>query len=699
VSEDIELLRLRAKAKAKAARERATQQEQSPQEPGAFGGMTGLSPRDVGGYQEPIKDEEKAFYGGAFEGVPKTVTAAAQAGYDVLTSEDKSLGDFSESYKQHRDEWNEQLNELEEKHPGAFTMGDIAGGMMLSAPVSAPAQMGKGIAGIAKAAAFNFGVSGVSGMARDDENSLKEGLFSGLVGTAVPLIPVTVAGGAQWVKDAAESMASSRAGQFINGLSGRAVKEVNTHLRKFYGLDTKVKKVSDAAKVFGKELVDEGIFDKFDDVEAVRARVMNKRMALGDEYGKMLDMISDRTAQTGNINTKLLRDDLLKLAKKKLDTGPQGRKAFEKIREELDFLVDQGDMVKVGDQMITPEVTKDWDLKRLWKWTRDIADELDYKPESGSFKEVTRASRRANNVMKELLGEVEGLIDSKARMAFGEADKAAKSSYELMKKRYANLSVAERLMTDNIDAKGTDSIMNAVRMAVNIRRGAFALGVGGVLANPAVGASLLAVDVLAHHPKSASTTIKGLDTLSKFIKANPDSEITRRLGRAVLLASGNDSFMGDAHAADEYLDDEIGMAMAQAQLGTNPLDRTNESLIDNANAISTLLREYSPEAAKSFNKAMETQDDVELEKIGAMLAGIPEAQQFIKPGQGWNGKFHTEEEKRAAEDGLDLEQDISYSQKLKLKAKIRATGEIPMKRPEPDPFMQWISNRGEEPKI
>jgi hypothetical protein len=209
---------------------------------------------------------------------------------------------------------------------------------------------------------------------------------------------------------------------------------------------------------------------------------------------------------------------------------------------------------------------------------------------------------------------------------------------------------------------------------------------------------MAATEVAAKRMSGTPGAADGYRRLAQFLQTNPESAVTSRLGRAVSLAT-MDGFFDDAQAADQYMEDEMAMALAGSQLGTNPLDRTNESLIDNANAIATLLRDYSPEAAKAFNKAMETQDDMELEKIGAMLSQIPEAQQFIAPGQGWNGKFHTEEEKRAAEDGLDLEQDISYSQKLKLKAKIRATGEIPMKRPEPDPFMQWISNRGEEPKI
>jgi hypothetical protein len=103
--------------------------------------------------------------------------------------------------------------------------------------------------------------------------------------------------------------------------------------------------------------------------------------------------------------------------------------------------------------------------------------------------------------------------------------------------------------------------------------------------------------------------------------------------------------------------------------------------------------------AIAFNEAMETQDQGALSKIGALLSEMPEAQQFIQPGKGWEGKFHSAEDKVSAMDELETASDMSYSQRLFHKAAIKKAGIIPQPVPEPDRFLEWKSNKGEEPRI
>ena len=618
------------------------------------------------------KEQEAAFEAGIVEGIPfaKDIAAGASAAVDTFADADYSVEEFKEKFEKESDDWQEQIKKSEAKYYKTFLAGDLASSTALTFVPGGAGLKGATLLGAA------------SGLSRSDDRELTDALLGGVLGFGSqkageyvqPIIGerINIAG------EKLKGIAAKMAGKFPQQLSGMSKREVYEHLGKFFGFGVDPKKtIKTASKEFGEEILEEGILKVGEGVDDTLLNVIGRKKSLIDEMDNIINAADAKVGKAPVLNTKDIYDDIIGNVERELlsdvSTAAEGR-AFKSIKRELDrLLVLDKDGVASG---------KMWKISKLNEWRKKI-DKL-----ANTMKEVkgNTAGSIAEKHLRGVARDTREIVDTAVENLLGGAEDALLGVFKKTKKRYANMLVMEKVLKREAQRVAPNSLWGGVKEAMNIRRAGFLLG---FTVDPILGGAALAVDLVVSSKKFAPSMAAGLKSLSKFVKANPDSKVAARFLRSVNIPD----------APSEFLDDELAVAMSSANLQQNPLDRTNEALINNAASIATILRDENPDLAKEFNRAMESQDEDELARIGSALAQFPDAKQYMQPGQGFNGKFYNPEEKQAALEDLNKPGETSYAQRLLHKENIKRFSKVPEIVPEEDKFLQWKSNKGQEPSI
>ena len=616
---------------------------------------------------------------GVVEAVPfaKDILSGVEAAAETFADEDYSIEEFKEKWDKNKEEWNQLIHDAEAKHPLTFNAADFATSVGLS--------FIPGAAGVKGAVALGA----ASGLSRSEERSLEDALIGGGLGflghKAGEMLSKGVARLSGKISSKALGSAEQKTGQYFMELSSTSKRKILGQLQRQYGYKSVAKgaDIEDAVKAFGKDIHAEGLIQSATDTpEKIYERVFLKKEMLGEELDKFLYYVDDLAKGKVKVNSADLYDDLYsmvetQMVKDGVELLPHEELALKKIQKTLAPLKRVDDKGNIIDRELglaqLPNLKRMFSNLVMWE----------------SQNTASNASQVAQKYYKQISGHLHDRITETAELVASKT-KVAGLSEQLatINKRYSNLATLDEVMSKELSkVSATTGIWGAVRSRLQGARAmSYALGAAY---NPAAAAAILSVDTaLGYAAQNNPALIRGLTSLAKHIKTNPNSQVASRFARAVLMS-------GDV--TPEYLDEELKVAMAGAALYEQPIERTNEALIRNANAIASLIRDKNPDLAQEFHKAMEQQDEEALAAIGSAISRLPEAASFIKPGKGWNGKLFSQEEIQAEMDNLETTPNISYAQQLFHKAALKKNRIVPQVEPEIPRYIKWKSNKGEEP--
>jgi hypothetical protein len=638
--------------------------------------------------------QSEAFGLGAVEGVPfaKDIAAGVTAAVDEFADEDFSIEDFKERYNREADSWNDQINKAETAFPKTFMAGDIAGGV--GSMFIPGLKAAKGLKGA-------IAIGAASGLSRSEDRLTEQGAIDMLAGASLGAAGhgIAIVGGkaANAAGSYFKKMSDRFAGSYTSRYGGKASQEIEDHVSKFYGKGRKFAKVNEkldlkkrigesaskrvedrvtkaqATQLFGEDLNTYGAIKVGDSLDDTALRFKNTKELFGTKKSKILKSIDDSSKESWDrVDLHAKYSQMAKSWLQKDGATPDHQKIYKGIQEHIDTLVNLD-----KDGIPIPQ-----------KWTTvqldDFRQGLDKKAQSFNSIAANPLEKNSSEYFSKMASQVRGEVDEFVEGALVKNGVDA-GEFLLAKRDYANTHLMEKLTQKQAIAPANDTIWGQIQNSVATKR---VLLAGGVAVNPALGAGLIAADLLQSSGKLNNTMSAGLSTLSKQLKSNPNSPWASRFNRAILAP----------FATTEYLDDEMSVAMASAKLSSSPIERTNEAAIRNANAISALLRDKDPQLAKAFNNAIEEQDEATISGIMDQLSRDPNAQHLIQKGQGWNGKFQNVEDAKMAESELDSDDGtMSYAQRLLHKEALRKNQIIPQPKPEQPRFFQYKSNKGAEP--
>jgi hypothetical protein len=621
---------------------------------------------------EPDIDPEERAFGLGLMKIPfaKDLSSYARAFGDEIDDSDFSLEELTARKDRYMRQYAAEAKQAEEKYPGASMAGSLVSGIttVAAAPGGLMLKGGKQIAAQA------LGIGALEGISDKVDLELKDAVVGSLTSLGATAVGFGIAKGAgKVIKNAAEAAPV----KWIAGMGGRSKAALYNHIDTTYkGLDIGR---PEALKKFGKDMAKLNLFKRGDTIDDVVVTTVKTKDAVGKDMGKLISETESRMGAHSKISSTRLSQQaksyLSPVTKTDVPVTNAGRK---KAVEVLDDIVERD--AKTGNA-----IPEEWNLNEIWTWKSKIA-KMAYKYESSAIGNSTEGT--VNQAAAKFLREAERGMDA---MVLDTVERAlpaeGMAAFKSLKNKYSNLNVLEGVF-DTESKKVTEGTLSGlVKKAWGAHKLTYLVGAGVGVSNPIVGGAIAMAGIVQAATKNTPSAIANANVLSKFLRANPSSQIAARLVRAF-----------DSGDSQEFLDAELAVAGAAAQMKQAPLQRNNDSLIKNANAITILLEDKNPELADAFDKALETQDPGQLKSIGEAISEMPEAREFLEEGQGWEGKLVNPADIVQAQNNLE-NSNMSYSQRLFHKAALKTSGTIPVPEEEEDPYLKWTSNRGQKPVV
>ena len=629
-------------------------------------------------------EEEQGFVGeavdtvraaglGAVEGVPFAKHALA-AGEAIIEG---NTDDFSESYKENLREWNDEINKAEEDHPVATFVGD------LGASLAVPGGLATKVA--------TFGAA--SALSRDEDLETPADLLSGEAA-------LTAAGGAVAGK------IGQKAGQFLGflgsklgilsargvseaagGVGPKTVKDINKHVMKFYGGEGV--KSAEATVKFAKEIMEETVdgqplIKTFQSFEDTGMKAAAKKMELGQKIGKMIQQADDAIG-------------------KEVDT----QSIYNKIRSEagIDKLLESphGDTVKVGQKLLA-KLDADFknppEVKRITKMLADGTQEVSEESVDKGFKQFSLS--RLHDYKKDLAADVSkafeknrgdltremqeqvsqvGVLSRIIEETVDSVDDTIvnKGSFKDLNRRWSNMNLVEKMTWDAQFRKsgGPLALLKTAMGFKGLVVGA-ALKSGADVSNSVAMAAAVTFNEAIQSPRTPATLAAGLSKLSNVFRSNPRSPYLKRV------------LAGAALTSDEFRN-AVTSSIGEINLIESAVARTTADAKAKKGDILSVLDYHAPEMAEQMRIAIENDDDEALAALMDEMSALPQAQKFIEPGIGWNGKLYNEE------DMVQMEQEIRSSRlpihvKLQKINDMKQTRNVPQVEPV-EPYQKMYQKR------
>lgn len=618
---------------------------------------------------EPVQEEVgevEAFAAGAVQGIPKVIGAGAMAlGQELMEDNDFSLQELKEKFDKEKDDLDAWVKSAEAQHPDAFTAGDITAGI---APALIPG-VGAATAGL-KASVV---IGGASGLARADEAELTDALTGagfGFLGHKVgSLLGEAVDPIAKKIGGYFSGQAGKKAGQITQRYGAKTVKETHDFVTQHYGAHkigengTK-KTVKEALTEMGDTINKRISFAVGDTPEDLLHKTSVQKNILGKELDQIINQASKNSKFTTTGDTILSDAEMIiKNAMGGDDALQSQQNAAIAALKELDPAL-RGTLDDSGK--IIPRELNLKDLNNLRQKVDSIVQSIDTSTADNVNKLKAKALKEFN---KNLRNKVDDIVDDSL-------EDVAKGSFKELKREWATMNFMEKQVGTKVKKLSDSGLADVIKDTLTFGRVARTLGVS-TLAGPQTAIAIGTIDALVSHPAFPQSNIAALQKLGNFIANNPEHVISKNISRAVTFGADT----------PEVLEQALNVGSAQATLVESPVERTTDSLIQNANAISILLRNSDPELAKQFNNAVRKNDVESLARIGDMLSKMPEASDYVQPGRGFDGRVFDPADIAQLESEVNV-MDISLKQKLEHKKALREGGIIPVIQQEPERFFQ-----------
>lgn len=258
---------------------------------------------------------------------------------------------------------------------------------------------------------------------------------------------------------------------------------------------------------------------------------------------------------------------------------------------------------------------------------------------------------------------------------------------ESANEKYARLAeFNKKILSQELPSTAEGYLVNALRNAFSAKgvMGAIAGGSIGGPAGAVIGASGIGISRKAASRASrflegyAGTTKeasvrRGVQRLSSFLdktaQYNTDP-VFRGLSAIVAKNMGEQ----EGVSADQAWVNIEG-AISKANLYTNPLERSKDSVVTNFDDVMAFASAEAPQLAASLAEAMNNQEDVG--PIMDALSKLPNTARYFKAGFGWDGKVYSEEDKQTIINEINAQLDVPSVKKNELIKSVKATGEIP----------------------
>jgi len=566
-----------------------------------------------------------------------------------------SFEDLSNDYNKNLDQARVEFSQNKLDHPTADKVGmgvGIAGSLLLPG-----AAIVKGASAAQKAATAAkvggaFGAFGAVGRA-EDKVSL-DAAMDVVLGTGVGVI-----GGATI------SRAISGAGALASKLpSIQNTKKIVNRAFKGIGLNT-----PNARKQMAESLKRKGV----EPIEWLK-RISKETDVNGN---KLVDNITESyTSIHTKAGTKIAkyateRDQILKSVKVKLnrsDIAKQLKSALVSSKgngprdaEFLNGLVDDVVTLKTG-------IVKDKAGERLGK----VLDETDLDALSLSELRKTLDSHikfdsvaNSNAVKKDLRGAFNDITDN---LILNNADEAGAKTAKGLRSKMSDLFSLQDSLEKGIEHEqfGDNAIMKDILAGARAKM--MTSFVGKEFSAVAQGAAVVLRQMSVSPRVNRSMAFNSL-RLSEALPNVAESSLRRLLS----IADAGDMVQ---------FNEEVAAIVAESDIRQEPLPRSAKAAIARQDSIIALAQSVDPESAKMLRQAFKDKDE---STIGALLnefSKIPEAQDFFEPGQGFDGKVYSPEEKQQLEEQLKTDTSINYVEKLEKIKDLRVNGTIPNAQPE-----------------
>ena len=681
MSEDLEVLKLKAKAKAKAARERES-----------------LS-------VEETRDEytlPKAALGGAVEKLPgaKHAYSGLETIGDIVTG-DVDIENSYEAYKQNLQENEDTLRDLETKHPYAFGAGEFITTVGLATAL--------GPANIARQAAL----AGAQAYSKYDD--VKMAFWHAGMGGFLTKLGIE----APKAISALKSKMSPAIGRMADETSLSVVKpkgDAATVMRLKQLIKKRYNGDANKAAKHVEEIVDLKLSQSPDDLalnsEAARQRI-------GKQIGDTLDTVDEHLKALGKGEDKVINGGILQAELKNTVGGNSRfmsdssvpavlRPSFSEIDQFIDDITlipkttrrnvfNKVEMVdpQTGGKIVdykpaieeTSEiVAREFSAKDIFDTKVRMANQIEDIFEKKLIdKTLSKSDRMKISIYKsKMVGKLADKLDdalgsSLNKLSDPNAEKAIKEFTELNQK----FGMASHIATMAKEESLRKLHMNLFERGSALIgfKGFFLSAIGGVAQGPAGFAAGLTLNHIMRHPSTPIKLARQMRSLADYAARNPDNKIITQFFTAL-----------NTQTDPEIMEQVLDLTLAKAHADDNPIERTVDSVYENADVISTIIRdEAGDELASQFNSAIETHDDAAIGSLMEQASKLPGASRYIKGGRGWGGLIHSMDDKIKISTEIE-KMDISRLQKSKLKQGLKLNsdepGVIPQVQQEPERFFK-----------
>ena len=583
----------------------------------------------------------------------------AMAGYTALRDtmsgeEELSVDALTEKYKRERKDIDDTVSILREKRPYVTGASEFITNAALSAT--------PGINTLKGAA----GLGALYGLSNSEERTLSSalegagtssalyglGVFGahGLKKLKVGMLPKSLKG-----KGLDKSIAESTK-EAIAGLQPSKLRKINEHLEKTG------QSAEDFSNTFFRKDMD--FFKQYDSFEETLSKVRVSK----DKVGKQIDDIVEEIQAQSNLKIDpkqvqaRLNTKLDNIYKEKADLIPEFKDRLNEMKEYVQQMtigdVDYKAIIVNGKEKLIPipvNPPKDLTLPQLNLIKKGLA-EMVYEGKGDVALKAVQKRTGQSHLISELIDVTEEFIGNKG-------DKATLDLFKRSKKDYANLVVANELLTDTVNSK-SKGLWSAAKDFVSMRATATGLFLSsaGLPAPVSIGLAS-ALNKSMNSEAFPATAVAGMKKLQQYIVSNPDSKIVRSL----LVAGG---------LTDEEFGQHVSSAISKVSLMEAPLDRTTNNTKANSSKIAAILEVEHPERANQFRELIEAKDDVGIAAFMDRLAKDPKTKELIKPGIGWDGKVYDPADKDFLRNEIK-KSPAPYTEKLQQQELLDVHGVIP----------------------
>jgi len=579
-------------------------------------------------------DHAKAVGLGVMESIPfaKDVAAGAEALYDEATEADEfSLSQMGDKYRKNKREWDDEINEAEEKYPATFTTADIATGV------------GLGIATGGTSLAANIGLGAAEGLSRSEDRDVWDAVAGGAIAGAMDRAMFGTGKALKFMGKKLGVIASRGIGEGVGAVNKSKARELNQHVRKMYLSGDKTRTLTEGYDQFAKDMLEEttesgkpflGVFQTLEETQVEAAKNLQR---YGKEMGKVL---AETDEVVKNVDTKRLRSRMQREIVEPLaqNAHPKAKKIAAQFSKEIDdIFLDVEPQVtkklKVGAEGLLEEITEEGPPKITYKDIRlkDLHDMKVYlaREAGNAFDKEGREVTQGALELRKQVGITSDFIDEIIDDAG--IDIPSANSYKKLKKKWANMLVVERMSADEAASRSMGPF-GKMKSLLSLRGFFITSTVGGMGGGPT---GLLVSAALNEAMTSSRTPMamaKGINSLSKHLQNAPDSKYAKRIAVAAGLSA-------------DTLREAVTSSIAELNLSASPVQRNSQDALSKRSSIINALEPIDKDLARQLDEAFQDEDEETISTLMDNISKDPSTKGLIEPGIGWDGKWHSEEDR------------------------------------------------------